>query len=388
MLEYSPPFPLIIDYSEKNHGIAGEDAMGIFLALEHRDRVRRIRLLMRVPDLQRFIMAIDGEFPVLQYLHIGPPTKHGAGLILPKTFRAPHLHHLRLMDFSFPIGSPLLMTAISLVTLSLQKIHPSAHFSPNDLLQRLSHMPQLETLRITFHSPIPDRDIVVQLLHTPIMTHVTLPNLRWFTFGGFSAYLEALLPRMTTPLLRKLKIMFFHQLTYSVPCLLQFMSTTGNLRFSTAKFRFYHGRFVVWVYPHKGAMEYAFYMHVTCRHLDWQVASAAQVFDVLSPVFSTVESVILDYRRHFVSSEWRNEADRTQWRKLLRSFRNVKTLRVPDGLTGELAHSLRPGDGELPMELVPELKVLEYSADDAGDAFTAFIDARRTAGHPVTLVRC
>ncbi|KAI0289083.1 hypothetical protein BC826DRAFT_640621 [Russula brevipes] len=321
MLEYSPPFPLIIDYIvEKNHGIAGEDAEGMF------------------------IVAIDGEFPGLQYLHIGPPTKYDAGLILPKTFRAPHLHHLRSMSYSFPIGSPLLTTAISLATLSLQKIHPSAYFRPNDLLQRLSHMPQLETLKITFQSPIPDRDdIVVQLLDTPIMTHITLPNLRWFTFGGASAYLEALLPRMTVPLLRKLNIMFSHQLTYSVPCLRQFMSTTGNLRLSTAKFGFHHGRFTVWVRPYKGAMDYAFYMHVDCIHLDWQVASAAQVFDVFSPVFSTVESVILDYRRHLVSSEWRNEADRTQWRKLLRSFRNVKTLRVHNGIMGELATLFNTG---------------------------------------------
>ena len=94
---------------------------------------------------------------------------------------------------------------MGLVTLALQGIPPSAYFRPNDLLQRLSFMPQLETLVITFSSPIP-RDVARQLLDTSIMTHVTLPNLRWFMFRGLSAYLEALLPQITTPLLQKLEI--------------------------------------------------------------------------------------------------------------------------------------------------------------------------------------
>jgi len=43
-------------------------------------------------------------------------------------------------------------------------------------------------------------------------------------------------------------------------------------------------------------------------------------------------------------------------------------------------------DGESPMELLPKLNKLTYEASgDPGGAFTAFIDARRDAGHPVTL---
>jgi hypothetical protein len=42
-----------------------------------------------------------------------------------------------------------------------------------------------------------------------------------------------------------------------------------------------------------------------------------------------------------------------QWRKLLRSFSNVKILRIDRRLVGELSRSLRPDDGELPLELLP-----------------------------------
>jgi len=61
---------------------------------------------------------------------------------------------------------------------------------------------------------------------------------------------------------------------------------------------------------------------------------------------------------------------------------------VEDGLVEELSRCLRLEDGELPLELLPELQELTYfGSGDTGDAFTSFIDARQNAGRPVTLVR-
>lgn len=382
MLEHSPCLPLIIDHVDEDHDITVKDEEGIILALQHRDRVRRIRLQMSVPSLQRLIMSMDGEFPRLEYLYIAPPAKHHGSLTLPKTFYAPNLRHLILVNFDFPIGSPLITTAVGLVTLSLQNIHPSAYFSPNNLLQRLSHMPQLETLGITFHSPVPNRDVEMELLDAPIITRVTLPNLRWFGFKGASAYLEALLPGITTPLLEKLQILYFNQLTFSATYLLEFMRSIENFRFSSAKFEFYDGGVAVGVYPCEGAKMYAFYMHVGCRHLDWQVACVAQIFNALSPVFSAVEHLKLEYEEHSLSLKAHNEVDPTQWHKLLRSFNNVVTLRVSDGLVPELSRSLKLDD-EKPLGLAPELKELECSAGgDTGNEFSSFIEDFRPPRSP------
>jgi len=136
---------------------------------------------------------------------------------------------------------------------------------------------------------------------------------------------------------------------------------------------------------------YALFMHVGCRHLDWQIASAAQIFSFMGSVFSAIENLTLDLEEHGLSgltSEWFIEADRTQWRNLLRSFSNVKTLQVANKLISQLSPSLRLEDGESPVELLPELKELSYSEiGSTDDAFTAFIDARRIAGRPVTVVR-
>jgi hypothetical protein len=65
-----------------------------------------------------------------------------------------------------------------------------------------------------------------------------------------------------------------------------------------------------------------------------------------------------------------------------------KTLHVAEGLVEELTRCLQPDDGELPLELLPELQELTYSGGgNTGGAFTSFIDARQNTGRPVTLIR-
>jgi hypothetical protein len=249
-------------------------------------------------------------------------------------------------------------------------------------------MPQLETLGISFLAPIPNRDVARHLLFTSTTTHVTLPSLRSFGFKGVSVYLEALLPRITAPLLEKLQIIFFNQLTFSVPHLVQFMGTTENLSFRSAKLMSHREAVFLRAYPQEGAKIYALYLQVGCSHLDWQVSSAAQIFNVLSPLFSSVAELTIDHREHSTSSEAHDEADRTFWRDILRSFGNVRRLLVRDGLVKEFSRSLQLDGGESPLELLPALTELSYpGSSDAGDGFTAFLDARRSAGRPVKLAR-
>jgi hypothetical protein len=128
----------------------------------------------------------------------------------------------------------------------------------------------------------------------------------------------------------------------------------------------------------------------TCRqlHLDWQVSAVAQICNSLNQIFSAVEHLTLQNEVHSQSSEEHNEVDRIEWRKILRSFSNVKTLRVKDGLDKEIARCLQLEDGELPLDLLPELHELTCSGSrDTGDLFTSFINARQDAGRSITLVQ-
>jgi hypothetical protein len=385
MLTHSPPLPLTIDYLARD-SITAEDEKGLLLALEQRHRVRHLRLVLPVQNLPKLVMTIDEEFPILEHLIVQPLTNESTVLVLPETLQAPHLRHLTLRGFACPIQSRLHPTSPSLVTLVLAICHQSTYFQPNVLLRWISFIPQIESLAILFTFPVPNRDVERQLTHTPITTHITLPNLLFLSFRGVSAYLEAVVCRITTPRLERLEIRLFNQLTVSVPRLLQFMNTAESLRFGNAEITFQDKEILV-LMSFPGADTFAFGVAVNCWHLDWQVSSVAQISNALSQVFSVVEDLTLGHEVHSQSSEEHNDVDRIEWRNLLRSFSNVKILRIEDGLVEELSRCLRLEDGELPLELLPGLQELEYfGSRDAGNAFTSFIDARQNAGRPVTLV--
>ena len=399
MLTHSPPLPLTVDYYDKD-GITTEDEEGILLALQQRHRVRHLRLLVPFRILQKLVMAIDEEFPILEYLIVLCWSKESeVPLMLPETLQAPNLQHLALQGFTCPIRPrlhPTVPTAASLVTLNLLILHPSAYFQPNILRQWISFMPQLECLCITFDFPVPNRDVERQLAHAPITTHITLPNLRLFWFRGASAYLEAVVCRITAPRLERLYIRFFKQLSFSIPRVLQFMNSTENLRFDDAKIMVQDKQIFLEMFLRDAdPVTYNFRVRVDCWHLDWQVSSIAQISNGLSQVCSSVESLTFEHEVHSQSSEGRNDVDPIQWRNLLGSFSNVKSLHV-EGLVEELSRCLQVDDGGHPasVDLLPELQELAYTdaarpsgSDNSHDVFTSFIDARRNTDHPVTVTR-
>ena len=393
MLAHSPPFPLVIDHYYGD--TTADDIEQILLTLQYRDRVRRIRLIKAIPIVEKLIVAIDDEFPMLEYLCIAPDGN--TSLALRRTFQAPRLRHLILCNLAPPMGPPPLSGATNLVTLSLFNISSSTNFGPDALLEWVSLLPRLETLWIDFNSstlPLSSADVegYLNLMHMPSMTFVTLPNLCNFRFQGATMYLEALLSRITAPHLDVLHVIFFIHPTFSVPHLLQFMSTSENLRFRSAELSFGGEGVTITTSPHETAASSPFCLHILSGGFDSQVSSAAQILHVLSPVFSSVVDLTLKYQecRSELSAMWQNEneAELTRWHTILGSFNNVNSLRVPSGLVGVLSRSLQLNDGESPMDLFPCLKELIYSVSSkTGDAFTEFIDSRQNAGHPVTLVR-
>ena len=127
MLEHSPPLPLVIDYY--GHDITTGDEEAIILALAQRDRVRRIQFCSPVLKLQKLITALDGEYPILDYLVLAVPREEGRTVLtLPERLETPHLRHLAT-NCSMPIQS-LLWMAVGLVTLQLELYRPSTSFWP------------------------------------------------------------------------------------------------------------------------------------------------------------------------------------------------------------------------------------------------------------------
>jgi hypothetical protein len=227
MLTHSPPIPLFMSYNLPNSELPAEDEEGITLALRHRDRVRSIYLHMPVASLQKFIPAMDGEFPALEYLHISPPANHDAHLTLPPTFEAPNLRYFKLNHFTSPIGYPFFSTATGLVQLLLRWIYPSTYPHPNDFLWLLSLLPHLNAIWLSFCSD-PNSDIERQMSQAPVTIHVISPSLHLFDFRGDSGFLEAILPHMAVPLLETFRVQFFNPLHFPVRHLANFIMRTEN----------------------------------------------------------------------------------------------------------------------------------------------------------------
>jgi len=104
---------------------------------------------------------------------------------------------------------------MNLVTLRLEFTVSFSFVGPNDLLQLLSLMPQLEIFRLD--ATIPDGEAAEQVWRRSNTMHVTLPNLRWVSFTSLIAYLEALITHITAPLLDKVDLCYWDVMTYSTP---------------------------------------------------------------------------------------------------------------------------------------------------------------------------
>jgi hypothetical protein len=82
-----------------NQDITTEDEEGMVFALQQRNRVRHIHFRVPIRNLQRFIIAIDEEYSVLESLVILPSTEDrdkSTNVTLPQTLRAPHLQRLHV----------------------------------------------------------------------------------------------------------------------------------------------------------------------------------------------------------------------------------------------------------------------------------------------------
>ncbi|KAN0111242.1 hypothetical protein V8E52_008722 [Russula decolorans] len=304
--------------------------------------------------------------------------------------QAPHLRHLALIAFVLPITSRLLTATMDLVTLALEVTDRSTRCHPNGLVLAFIHSPVAAAGDALDHCiflyTVFNYDVERRLTHTPIMTPVTLPNLRWFGFLGGSMFIEELIHRITTPHLEKLDLDSFKYPTISIPSLLQFMNTLEHLKFDSAKFEFFKYRVHPMFRPHRDAKLHALFISVDWWYFDWQVSSVAQILNSPCEKFSAMEYVILEHRNIMWSVEVYMEIEH-EWCKLFRTFSNLKTLCVDDEFVEELSRCLLVDDEGHPLEPLPELAFSQAGSDNDRDVFISLIDTLQNTGRPVTPIR-
>ncbi|KAI9432323.1 hypothetical protein H4582DRAFT_1104928 [Lactarius indigo] len=380
-LDHLPPLPLFIDYQYTNVNIREQDELGIYHALRLRNRIHRIDLRLPPSILRKFLIIMDGSFPLLEHLSLSSTVDKTIPLALPKTFLAPNLRHLVLVGIGLPRRLRLLLSTASLTTLALTNLRASGYFLPRLLVARLQSLYQLEGLSISFSIPIPRPSAERELLGK-IGTPVTLPSLKYLRFQGTSAYLECLVAQIRTPLLERFDITLFNQIAFALPHLTRFIDRTEGLKLPIVE-AFFGRDEVSMTLGHRGTLwdEGRFTLRVICKQLDWQIDCAAQICRALMPVLSGVEKLTLDYYEMVMPTEWQNgEIDGTTWHELLRPFIWAKDLRICSSLSGELSRALQVDSVGMDPGLLPSLQNL---ACGSFETFRPFIYARWAAGYPV-----
>jgi hypothetical protein len=388
MVSHFPPLPLAIDYRCETTIISALDESGISNVLMLGHRVRSVVLHVPSLTLEKLLVLMDAQFPILEQLSISS-TAGGTNLILPKTFLAPTLRHLSLYGTTLPAELSLLST-VSLVTVALSNLQSCSYLLPKHLATQLQHLSQLEELSIGFSAPSPRPSSERELLDA-LDAPVTLPTLRRFTFRGVSAYLERLVAQIRAPLLEQLDVSFFHQLAFALPHLSDFAGASKRLKLPIAKVMFEHDAVSVTMERSRQLLDNrpsSVCLKVICKHFDWQIDSAAQICGSLMPALSSVERLALDFDGDGISAEWEGGAvDGTTWRELLRPFIGAKELHICRALTWELSSALLLDDTGLEPGLLPSLQelVTMVNGAEAAEAFASFIDICLVAQRHVRL---
>ena len=361
-----PPLPIII-----RHGCHPTD--NVFAALKHANRVCEIRL-WPVPSSQweNVLVAMKQPFPELTDLKI--QSKDDAAAVVPDSFLggfAPRLRSLRFERISFPGLPKLLSSATSLVKISLQKIPHSGYISPEAMVNCLSMLSQLAELDLSFISPpsCPNRESRWR----PLPRRSVLPALRHLGFVGVSEYLEDLVAQIDSPLLDSLQIKFFHQLIFDTPQLTQFISRTPELNAcKKARIDISHSGASVLV---PGVVGRGLRLEVSCRPLDWQLSSLAQLCSSFPwTLISSLEHLYI-YDDECLRPLWQDDIEDSQWLELLQPFIAVKNLHLSREFTPRIVPVLQELVKNRMTGVLPALQHLYLEEDhQSGPIREAIVD--------------
>ena len=385
-LEYWPPLPLIVNYrgSPKLDPPAPEDEENILVALKQSDRVSSISLTVTNSLLGR-LSTVSEPFSELEELVL--LSRDNVQLTLPGTFRwGPRLRTLHLTRIAIPALPQLISSSTSLVDLQLHEIPNVGYFSPHAFANALSEMTQLETLSLHFLS-LPPRRNYVGLSPQP-GERAVLPALTCLRYRGTSKYLDSFVARIDAPRLQDIGITFFSQPTMDASQLGRFIERI-EMRTSLSQAEVQTSAHAISISFTNSSASTPLRLQISCKQLDWQLSSMAQVCDQFSPFIHRVEGLGIDTTR---SSSAQNDVGSEQWLGLVRSFGGAKDFRVAGVHVANILCGLRPADGEhTTLTALRKLRVQNPMPIDGPfwDAMQSLITSRRLLGHPIkTQILC
>jgi hypothetical protein len=208
-------------------------------------------------------------------------------------------------------------------------------------------------------------------------------------FKGVNEYLEDLVAQINAPLLRNVYITLFNQLAFDVSQFSQFIGRAEKLNaFNQAEVVFYYLSVGIRLHPQiQTTDDTTLQFRISCRELDWQLSSLAQVCSSFSTPLSTLERLDIRPGQH-----WRalgqEDMENNQWLELLHPFASVKNLYLSQNLTMRIAPALQElaADRGRVTDVLPALQNLFLKRPQSGpiqDAVKQFVAARQLSGRLV-----
>ncbi|KAI9513369.1 hypothetical protein F5148DRAFT_15 [Russula earlei] len=390
MLDVWPALPVVIrqgytswkvleSYPDSWGNVAGA------LESERHHRICEIHLpVIPTSYRQRLAAAMQKPFPELTFLRLWV---EDTATSLPDSFlggSAPLLRHLSLSNCAFPGLPKLLLSSNQLVLLRLFDIPDSGYISPQDLGTALSVMFRLETLGVDFRSPRYPAS-----RPPPPLTRSVLPALTDLYLCGVYEYLEDLLAQIEAPLLKKLEIMFFMDLDFAVPQLHRLIGQAGSFKSCNNASVSTSDRAIQFSIFRVTDQSPELSLRISCRELDGQLSSLAQVCSSTFPLLSTL--VHLDIADGVSQSHWKDDTAATQWLELLDPFTAVKDLRLSRQVAPHVCRALKELAEERVTDILPALQNVFLSGmqplNSVPKYIEGFVAARQLSGHPVAVHR-
>ncbi|KAI9510573.1 hypothetical protein F5148DRAFT_1374366 [Russula earlei] len=348
------------------------------LESEHRDRICQIHLPdIPISDWEIFAATMQKPFPELTSVSISTDETKSTMMSFPDSFLGGStqlLRELRMGRCSFPGIPKLLLSSKQLVVLSLWEIPDSGYFSPQDLGTALSVLSKLESLYLTFRSPLYPAS-----RPRPPLTRSVLPALILLDFKGVHEYLEDLVAHIEVPFLNSLQIRFFIVPDIFFPQLHRLISHAKS--FETCD------RATVRTVPFNNAIRFSMclrtylLLEIRCgEHL----ASLAQVCSSTFPFLSNM--IQLEIVDDDPPSHWTDDVDTTRWLELLDPFIAVKDLRLSRQVAPHVCRALTK---ERPTDVLPALQIISLKGVKPLGSVPKYIErlvaARKLSGHPVAV---
>ncbi|KAN0128316.1 hypothetical protein V8E53_013900 [Lactarius tabidus] len=389
--------PIIVLFSSGIRGPRDED--NLIAALEHPDRVSRIKLSVHESQLGKIAALMQEPFPLLTHLSIS--SHYGNVSALPEGFlggSAPSLHELELCDVRYPALPTLLSSAGNLVNLTLRNIPPTGYVSPEAMASFVASTLKLEILEIDFNALTSFPDLIL----SPPTTRTILPILRKFLFSGECKYLEDFVSRIDTPQLNTIFVHYqsgYININFDVPQLSNFINRSESLKKSLPG----HCNIIVDQNQDIAIFGVGDPTNEQWSHqpgiwvclgegIDRQISHLTNILGHISPILSDVVhcNIVLFMCESAPSSD-PPARDDFDWLQLLRQLSSLQTLFVSDSVAGLISRALAYVDRGMVTEVLPSLKLLcleskEQQEDQPTSSFHKFIAVRQESGHPVTIV--